>query len=103
MAFTRVSDSIVELSSHDANEFLCKKDYLTNWHIEVHEEFGPLTLRQWGQALGRAGFEPVHLEETRNPWIVKHRYEGTVRVTDREGKPLSWPATNCVVVGTKRA
>jgi SAM-dependent methyltransferase/nicotinamide mononucleotide adenylyltransferase len=102
VAFTRVSDSIVELSSHDANEFLCKKDYLTNWHIEVHEEFGPLTLRQWGQALGRAGFEPVHLEETRNPWIVKHRYEGTVRVTDREGKPLSWPATNCVVVGTKR-
>ncbi|MDX2012600.1 MAG: methyltransferase domain-containing protein [Myxococcaceae bacterium] len=101
--FTRLGDGLVELSSHDANEFLCKKDYLKNWHIEVHEEFGPLTLAGWGEALGRAGFEPVHLEETRNPWIVKHRYEGTARVMDAEGRPLPWPATNCVVVGRKRA
>jgi nicotinamide mononucleotide adenylyltransferase len=100
--FTRVSEGVVELSSHDANEFLCKKDYLKNWHIEVHEEFGPLTLAQWGAALERAGFSPLHLEETRNPWIVKNRYEGTVRVTDVGGRPLPWPATNCVVVGEKR-
>lgn len=99
--FTRLSDSVVELSSHDANEFLCKKDYLKNWHIEVNEEFGPLTLAQWQLALERAGFEPMHLEETRNPWIVKHRYEGTVRVFDTAGVALPWPATNCVVAGRK--
>lgn len=100
-AFTPIGDGIVELSSHHANEFLCKKDYLKNWHIEVHEEFGPLTLLQWGEALGRAGFEPLHLEETRNPWILKHRYEGTVRLTDVAGVPVPWPATNCVVAGRK--
>ncbi|MER2559599.1 MAG: methyltransferase domain-containing protein [Myxococcaceae bacterium] len=99
--FTRLSDSIVELSSHDANEFICKKDYLKNWHIEVHEEFGPWTLAEWKAGLERAGFEPMHLEETRNAWIVKNRYEGKVRVTDTAGVVVPWPATNCVVVGRK--
>lgn len=99
--FKRLSESVVELSSHDANEFICKKDYLKNWHIEVNEEFGPLTLSQWKTALTAAGFEPMHLEETRNAWIVKNRYEGTVKVTDTAGVVVPWPATNCVVVGRK--
>ncbi|MBL8934743.1 MAG: methyltransferase domain-containing protein [Archangium sp.] len=99
--FTRISDSVVELSSHDANEFICKKDYLKNWHIEVHEEFGPWTLAEWKAGLERAGFEPMHLEETRNAWIVKNRYEGKVKVTDTAGVVVPWPATNCVVVGRK--
>jgi hypothetical protein len=91
----------VRLSSHDANEFLCKKDYLKNWHIEVHEEFGPLTLEGWREALKRTGFEPLHLSEYANEWIVKNRYEGTVEVLDDAGQPLPWPATNMVVVGQK--
>ncbi len=99
--FTRISESVVELSSHDANEFICKKDYLKNWHIEVHEEFGPWTLAEWKAGLERAGFEPMHLEETRNAWILKNRYEGKVKVTDTAGVVVPWPATNCVVVGRK--
>jgi SAM-dependent methyltransferase/nicotinamide mononucleotide adenylyltransferase len=101
VSFTRLSDGLVELSSHDANEFLCKKDYLKNWHIEVHEEFGPLTLSEWGKALERCGFEAMFLEETRNPWIVKNRYQGTARVLSTTGAELPWPATNCVVAGRK--
>ena len=41
----------VRLSAHDANEFLCKKDYLKNWDIEVHEEYGVLTVDEWRAAL----------------------------------------------------
>ncbi|MFO0597355.1 MAG: methyltransferase domain-containing protein [Myxococcaceae bacterium] len=100
--FTRLSADKVELSSHDANEFLCKKDYLKNWHIEVHEEFGPFTLEEWRAALRRTGFEPVHLAEYCNGWIVKHRYEGKVKVFDAHDRPLDWPATNMIVVGEKR-
>ncbi len=103
VAFERLGAQTVRLSSHDANEFLCKKDYLKNWHIEVHEEFGPLTLAGWRAALVRAGFEPVHLAETVNPWIVAHRYEGAAALFDDEGRSLPWPATNCVVVGRKRS
>ncbi len=101
--FARITEAVVELSSHDANEFLCKKDYLTNWHLEVNEEFGPLTLEQWRAALTRAGFEPLFLEQTVNPWIVEHRYQGTVRLTDVAGAPLPWPATNVVAVGRRPA
>ncbi len=99
--FERLSTDTVRLGSHDANEFLCKKDYLTNWHIEVHEEFGVLTLNQWRAALERAGFEATHLHQYVNEWIAQHRYQGHARVTDDAGAPLDWPATNAVVVGTR--
>jgi SAM-dependent methyltransferase len=99
--FEQLSEDTVRLSSHDANEFLCKKDYLKNWHIEVHEEFGPLTLEGWRAALKNAGFEPLHLAEYANSWIVKNRYEGTVEVLDDTGARLPWPPTNMIVVGKK--
>ncbi len=99
--FERLSADTVRLSAHDANEFLCKKDYLKNWHIEVHEEFGPLTLEGWRTALVQAGFTPLHLHAYANTWIVQHRYEGTLEVMDDAGAKLPWPATNLVVVGQK--
>jgi hypothetical protein len=99
--FERLTEDTVRLSAHDANEFLCKKDYLKNWHIEVHEEFGPLTLDGWREALTRAGFKPLELRHYVNGWIAKHRYEGSVTLTDDAGTPLPWPATNMVVVGEK--
>ncbi len=99
--FEQLSEDCVRLSSHDANEFLCKKDYLKNWHIEIHEEFGPLTLEGWRDALKRAGFEPLHLREYANEWIVKNRYEGSVEVLDDAGMRLPWPPTNMVVVGER--
>ncbi|MFZ5440585.1 MAG: methyltransferase domain-containing protein [Myxococcota bacterium] len=101
VSYERLSPELVRLSAHDANEFLCKKDYLKNWHIEVHEEFGPLTLDGWRDALVRAGFAPVHLHAYANEWIVAHRYQGTVEVLDDAGARLPWPATNLVVVGEK--
>ncbi|MFT3709475.1 MAG: methyltransferase domain-containing protein [Archangium sp.] len=101
--FERLAADEVRLSSHDANEFICKKDYLKNWHIEVHEEFGPLTLEGWRGALKKAGFVPVHLAEYANEWIVKNRYVGSVRVLEDSGKELPWPATNMIVVGEKPA
>ncbi|MGV3620984.1 MAG: methyltransferase domain-containing protein [Archangium sp.] len=99
--FERLTADEVQLSSHDANEFLCKKDYLKNWHIEVHEEFGPLTLDGWSEALERTGFRPLHTAQYANVWIVNHRYEGKVEVLDAQGRKLPWPATNMVVVGEK--
>jgi nicotinamide mononucleotide adenylyltransferase/ubiquinone/menaquinone biosynthesis C-methylase UbiE len=99
--FTQLGPHRVQLTSHLANEFICKKDYQANWHIEVNEEFGALTLDGWQEALRRTGFEPLHLQSVVNPWIVKHRYEGQVRLFDTAGVPLAWPATNGVVIGRK--
>lgn len=99
--FERLSERLVRLSSHDANEFLCKKDYLKNWHIEVHEEFGAHTLGGYRQMLERAGFEGVSATGSVNPWIVENRYQGKVALFDDAGRPLPWPHTNCVIAGTR--
>ncbi len=100
--FERLGENEVRLSSHDANEFLCKKEYLKNWHIEVNEEFGPLTMRGWGEALSRCGFKPLHLSSYVNEWIATNRYQGSVELKDDAGKVISWPATNVIAVGEKR-
>jgi SAM-dependent methyltransferase len=97
----RLSGGEVRLQAHYANEFLCKKDYLKNWHIEVHEEYGALTLDRWRALLNEVGLEPVEVRGYVNGWIAKNRYEGHVELLSDTGEPLGWPATNCVVVGRK--
>jgi SAM-dependent methyltransferase len=97
----RLAPDHVRLSAHLANEFLCKKDYLVNWHIEVHEEYGTLTVDGWRAALARAGFRPLHVAAYVNDWIAEHRYAGTVALTDDDDRPLPWPATNVVAVGER--
>jgi SAM-dependent methyltransferase len=95
-------DGWIRIQAHLANEFLCKKDYLKNWHIEVHEEYGALTLDGWRAALERAGLRVLELREYASEWIVEHRYAGHVRLCDDSGAPIPWPATNAVVVGEQR-
>jgi SAM-dependent methyltransferase len=91
----------VRLSAHLANEFLCKKDYLINWDIEVHEEFGPFTAAQWARELVAAGLHLVSVQSHWNPWILANRYAGKATVTDLDGAPLPWPATHGVVVAER--
>lgn len=100
-AHERLSDGRVRLSAHLANEFLCKKDYQKNWHIEVHEEYGALTTDGWRAALERAGLRVCEIRAYCNDWIVAHRYAGSVSLTDDADRPLPWPATNVVVVGER--
>ncbi|MFN7135484.1 MAG: methyltransferase domain-containing protein, partial [Myxococcales bacterium] len=66
-------DGTLRLSSHLANEFLCKKDYAENWAIEVHEEYGALTPDGWREALDRAGFDTLHVNAYVIGWIAKNR------------------------------
>lgn len=99
--FTAVGDELL-LGSHEANEFLCKKDYVVNWDIEIHEEYGVLTIAEWRAALGAAGFEVLEARGYVNDWIAEHRYRGRVALADESGAPLPWPDTNVVLVAEKR-
>ncbi|MGZ3438811.1 MAG: methyltransferase domain-containing protein [Polyangia bacterium] len=91
----------LRLSAHLANEFLCKKDYLQNWDIEVHEEYGVLTVDEWRLALTRNFFAVRTIKTYVNEWIRKNRYEGHVNVTELNGTSF-WPATNAVIVGERQ-
>jgi SAM-dependent methyltransferase len=97
----RLSATMVRLSAHLANEFLCKKDYQRNWAIEVHEEYGARTVDGWRAALERHSFRVVHLSGCVNEWIAEHRYRGKVALSDDAGRALPWPATNVIAVGEK--
>jgi SAM-dependent methyltransferase len=91
----------VRLSAHHANEFLCKKDYVENWAIEVLEEYCAFTVADWRAALERAGFLVLELITYVNEWILQNRYRGHVKVTELDGSEF-WPPTNAVVVAQKR-
>jgi Methyltransferase domain len=80
---------------------LCKKDCVKNWDIEVHEEYGALTVEEWRAALERAGFDVCAIQTYVNEWIRDHRYRDTVKVTELDGRPW-WPPTNALVIGQKR-
>jgi len=100
----RVAEDEVRLSAHLANEFICKKDYLKNWHIEVHEEYGAHTLAGYAAALEKAGLEAVSVTGYVNPWIAEHRYAGSVTlIDDASGREVPWPDTNAIIVGRKPA
>jgi SAM-dependent methyltransferase/nicotinamide mononucleotide adenylyltransferase len=91
----------VRMSAHLCNEFLCKKDYLKNWDIEIHEEYGVLTVEEWRAALTRNYFDVRTITTYVNPWILQNRYQAHVRVTELDGTSF-WPATNAVLVGERR-
>ena len=105
-AFTSVerrdgAAATVRLSAHLANEFLCKKDYLKNWDIEVHEEYGVFTVDEWRAALGRNFFQARTITTYVNQWIRQNRYQGRVKVTELDGTSF-WPATNAVIIGERQ-
>lgn len=90
---------------HEANEFLSKKDYLTNWAMEVNEEFGVWTKEEWEHELTQAGYRVVHRESYLNPWIEENRYHDVVWLhADEAGLPgavLTNPDTTAVIVAER--
>lgn len=89
-------------------EFMGKMDYLHNWQSEMHEEFAFWSFPEWCEAVQRAGFQVNH-EVSRsycNEWIVENRYRGRIelfRNLNGALTPVSYPATNLVLVGEKLA
>jgi SAM-dependent methyltransferase/nicotinamide mononucleotide adenylyltransferase len=97
----RISDDAVRLSARLANEFLCKKDYQTNWAIEVHEEYGVRSEAAWCRLLVEHGFVVDSCKSYVNDWIAEHRYAGHVELTDDAGRTIDWPPTNLIVAATR--
>lgn len=93
------------MSMHEANEFLSKKDYVTNWAMEVNEEFGVWTTDEWRDELTALGYKVLKSDSYLNPWIEENRYDGHVWLfADEGGKPgerLPYADTTGVIVAEK--
>ena len=87
------------------NEFLTMKDYVEHWDLEVREEFGVMTARDYGCEVQRWGLSIVHLREYVSPWIETNRYQGKVEIFRKEEsgelQPEPWPATNVVLAAER--
>jgi hypothetical protein len=98
-------DAYVRLTLRDAAEFLSKKDYLDNWQSEMHETFCFWDFAEWQAAVRRAGFVPHAGSRTfANPWIVKNRCEGKVKLFRGDKgclTPLEYPVTTVLLVSNK--
>jgi SAM-dependent methyltransferase len=81
-----------------AAEFVLRKDYRRDWDVELLEEYTYFTAEEFAEELARAGGRLLSAEPYWNPWIVANRFVGRFRMSDEQGRPLSWPATNFVAM-----
>jgi len=68
------------LESKDAMEFLSKYIYEKNWAIEVKEQFGIYTPKEYAQELEKTGFKIIHNESYLIPWLKETHYEKDVEL-----------------------
>jgi SAM-dependent methyltransferase len=105
VSHTRSGQRLYKTDLPSAYEFLSKKDFRRNWHIEIAEQFGYFTRAEYIALLRRLGFRITHVRAYQNPWIIKNRWRGKVALYQKNKngglRPLPFPATNIVVVAEK--
>jgi SAM-dependent methyltransferase len=89
------------LSHKDAVEFVLRKDYRADWASEIKEEYTYFTQAGFEALFARLGLRVLASTPLRNPWIVRHRFQGRFELHDADGRALEAPATNYVIVGEK--
>ena len=94
-----------KLYLQDTYEFLNKKDYPDNWGVEVDEEYGVMTFKQYCKLLNEIGFKVAEgSRQILNPWIKKNRFLGKVLIFEMRNKklvPVEYPATHMILIGEK--
>ena len=111
MSYTRKSissENYFVMRYGDLCDFLAKKDYVENWHSEMHERFCYWEYSDWTEALAKVGFvvEPVSKAVT-NEWLIENRFAPAAKVYKKnsEGQleEMPQPATNIMLVARKPA
>ena len=85
----------------DAVEFIRRKDYYANWDIELQEEYGYLTQREFEDVFRSLGLRIIVSSPIYNPWIIEHRYKECFRLYDLDGTEIGFPPTNYLIAGEK--
>lgn len=93
----------LRLSLRHAVEVMLRKDYRDDWVQEIKEEYTYFDRARFEQVFASLGLRVLGSTPIRNPWIVRHRFEGRCALRSVMGTPLDWPATNYVIVGERVA
>ncbi len=91
------------LSLRHAIEIVLRKDYRDAWKEEIKEEYTYFDRARFERVFASLGLRVLSSTPIRNPWIVRHRFDGKVVLRSRGGVVLDPPATNYVIVGERVA
>ncbi len=85
----------------DAVEFIRRKDYYQNWEIELQEEYGYFTQKEFEDIFASLGLRTIVSHPVYNPWIIRNRYRGQVSLFNLNNEPIGFPPTNYLIAGEK--
>ena len=58
----------------DAVEFIRRKDYVDDWEVELQEEYGYFTQKEFEEIFANLGLRTIVSYPIYNPWILTNRY-----------------------------
>ena len=85
----------------DATEFIRRKDYYANWEIELQEEYGYFSQKEFEQIFRNLGLRIIISTPIYNRWIINNRYKDQFRIYDLEENEIGYPPTNYLIAGEK--
>ncbi len=87
----------------DAVEFIRRKDYYSHWEVELQEEYGYFTQKEFEECFRNSGLRIILSSPIYNQWIINNRYKGQFRLFDLDGEEIGFPPTNYLIAGEKVA
>lgn len=85
----------------DAVEFIRRKDYYKDWNVELQEEYGYFTQKEFEDVFTSLGLRVIVSYPIYNPWIIRNRYKGTFTLYDKNLNDIGLPPTNYLIAGEK--
>lgn len=85
----------------DAVEFVRRKDYFSNWDIELQEEYGYFTQKEFEEIFQNLGLRIILSSPIYNRWIINNRYKDQFQLFDLNDNILGFPPTNYLIAGEK--
>jgi SAM-dependent methyltransferase len=89
------------LSLRHAVEVVLRKDYREDWEAEIKEEYTYFDRARFEEVFASLGLRLLASSPLRNPWILRHRFDGQIVLRALDGTELDAPATNYVIVGER--
>ena len=85
----------------DAVEFIRRKDYYSHWKVELQEEYGYFTQKEFEECFRNLGLRIILSSPIYNQWIINNRYRGQFKIFDLTGEEIGFPPTNYLIAGEK--
>lgn len=85
----------------DVVEFIRRKDYYANWDIELQEEYGYFTQKEFEEIFHELGLRIILSSPVYNQWIINNRYKNQFAIYNLSGKEIGFPPTNYLIAGEK--